>query len=159
VLAIVALAAATALVYRCASTWRPGERVRVLLPAFALTGLLFMLFSKKSYAAYEIFFMYPVIAVAAGPLVRDWALGSGLLLFNVRLRCEPRLWFRLGGNGKPLSAWGHLAQMPVLAGFVALELVLIACYVYLGAMSVRSLRQTVAGATRSSIDSHSASAC
>ncbi len=158
-LALVALGIATAWLYVNAQTMSPATRGRLLLAGLALTGLVFMLFSKKSFTGYVIFVMYPVVLMLVVGMP-DWRARVGFLLaFNTLLVAEPSLWFYLKANGLTLRNWLQTGNASAALGFAALDVALIGCYVYLAWLSVRSVRSTVAGAISSRNSSQSATAC
>jgi hypothetical protein len=135
------------------------DRRTVLLAGLALTGLVFMLFSKKSFTGYVIFVMYPVVLVLVRGLPNLTACAGFLLGFNALLVVEPSLWFHLGGNHSHLRAWFASVGGPVVTGFVLVDVALVACYVYLAWLSVRGLQRTADGAMSSRNSSQSATAC
>ena len=159
ILSVTALALATAWLYARARKLLPQERHKLLLAGLALTGLVFMLFSKKSFTGYVVFVMYPIVLVLARGLANLSTTVRFLLGFNVLLVVEPSLWFHLGGNQWHLRAWSTAAGAPVVTGFVLLDVALIACYVYLAWLSVRGVLRTEDGAMPSRNSSQSASAC
>ena len=130
-----------------------------LLPAsLMLVALTLMIFSKKSFTGYVIFVMYPVALLLASR--RPGTARSGFLLaFNILLVAEPSLWFRLNGFNGGLREWVDSGGGPVVAAFVCLDLLLLACYVYLAWLSVRSLQTIVDGAMADRKASQSATAC
>ena len=131
----------------------------MLLAGLALTGLVFMLLSKKSFTGYVVFVMYPIVLVLVRGVANPATTVRFLLGFNVLLVIEPSLWFHLGGNHWHLRAWSTAAGAPVVTGFVLLDVALIACYVYLAWLSVRGVLRTEDGAMPSRNSSQSASAC
>jgi len=159
-LALAALGAATMWLYMKARAVPAAARRRLLLAGLALTGLIFMLFSKKSFTGYVIFVMYPVILMLVAG-VADWrARVAFLLAFNALLVAEPSLWFYLEANGLTLRQWLlESGSVSAVLGFAALDVALLACYVYLAWLSVRGVRTTVAGAMSSKNSSQSATAC
>jgi hypothetical protein len=158
-LALAALGATTVWLYVKAQTMPPASRRRLLLAGLALTGLIFMIFSKKSFTGYVIFVMYPVVLMLVMG-VADWRARVGFLLaFNALLVAEPSLWFYLKANGLTLRSWLHIGNVPAALGFATVDLALLACYVYLAWLSVRGVRRTVAGAISSRNSSQSATAC
>jgi hypothetical protein len=135
------------------------QRPLPLLPALALLGLVFMLFSKKSFAGYTVFFMYPmIVTLMAGSAAVRGRLGF-LLAFNTLLAVEPSLWLQLTNYGKPLR--DLLAGDTGLAAvaFILIDLALVISYVYLAWLSVRCVQRTVDGATTPRSASQSATAC
>jgi hypothetical protein len=154
-----ALALTTIWLYVRVRGLQAQDRRTVLLAGLALTGLVFMLFSKKSFTGYVIFVMYPVVLVLVRGVTNMPARVIFLLGFNVLLVVEPSLWFHLGGNHSALRAWFTTVGGPVVAGFVFLDAALIACYVYLAWLSICGLRRTADGAMSSRNSSQSATAC
>jgi len=158
-LALVALGVTTVWVYLKARSLSPQNRRNLLLAGLALTGLVFMLFSKKSFTGYVIFVMYPVILMLVCGVAERRARVAFLLAFNVLLVAEPSVWFHLKGNGLALRTWLQTGNSTAVLGFVALDSALLACYVYLAWLSVRGVRTMAAGAMRSKNSSQSATAC
>jgi len=123
-----------AAVLLCALTWLylqarllPSQRrSQLVLSGLSFIGLLFMLVSKKSPPAYAVFFLYPAIVMCVLGLrslrVQSWFLFG----FNLLLVLEPALWVRVG-NWRSLSDWLALAR-GTGAGFIAVELMLLAGY-------------------------------
>lgn len=140
-------------------TVSPRSRPRWLPAGLALVGLVLMVFSKKSFTGYILFVMYPLVLMLVAGVANVRIRTGFLLAFNVLLVAEPTLWFRLGGYNRSLREWlaggGGLAAM----GFVGIDLVLLACYVYLGWLTVRWVDRNVAGATADKNASQSATAC
>jgi hypothetical protein len=158
-LALVALGATTVWLYMKAQMMSPASRRRLLLAGLALTGTIFMLFSKKSFTGYVIFVMYPVLLMLVIGLA-DWRARVGFLLaFNVWLVAEPSLWFYFKANGLTLRNWLQTGNVAAALGFAAFDATLLAFYVYLAWLSVRAVRTTVAGAISSRNSSQSATAC
>ncbi len=119
-----------------------AQRPRLLLPGLVLLGIVFMLFSKKSYTGYAVFFLYPATSVLVSG-VRSLRGGCAFfLLFNVLLVSEPSLWFQMGGYGRALSSWLKSAADRAPDEFVLLDACLIACYVFIAWLSVQCLRQS-----------------
>ena len=135
------------------------DRQTLLLTGLALTGLIFMLFSKKSFTGYVIFVMYPIVFVLVRGLTNLPARVSFLLGFNALLVVEPSLWFHLEGFHSSLHTWFATVGGPAVTGFVLLDVALIACYVYLAWLSIRGVLLTVDGAISSRNSSQSATAC
>src|SRR5262249_38737427 len=78
---------ATAVIWIYVKVWKqpPTTRARLLMPALALVGMTFMVFSKKSFTGYALFFLYPAIAVLVqGARDLRWCVAF-LLVFNVLL--------------------------------------------------------------------------
>jgi hypothetical protein len=146
-LLLVTLAAMTAWLYAQARRLPPQARSRLLVLGIAATGLTFMLFSKKSNTAYAVFFMYPTILVLVTYLKETRALVGFLLAFNVLLVAEAPLWWLLSANDLPLATWLHQEKNHAVAsGFILIDLMLIACYVYLARLSIRCVREEMAHA-------------
>jgi hypothetical protein len=159
VLALGALGAATLWIYLRARTLSPQQRAKLLPLAIALTGLVFLVFSKKSYTGYAVFFMYPLmVALSIGTRRLAGRVGFSIV-FNALLATEPSLWFRLGGNSQTLQEWLQTGGGTATAGFILLDLALLACYVWLAWLSVCSIRRMTDGAMRSRNSSQSATAC
>jgi hypothetical protein len=158
-LALAALMATTAWLYWRTRGFPTVDRPRLLFAGVALTGLVFMLVSKKSFTGYAIFFMYPLVLVLVVGLASLRARVAFLLAFNVLLAAEPSLWFHLRGYDRPLSVWLHGPDGLAARGFVLIDLTLIACYVYLAYLSVRCVQRTVDGAMAPRNASQSATAC
>jgi hypothetical protein len=157
--ALAALGVTTLWLYLNARTLTPRGRQNLVLAGLALTGLVFMLFSKKSFTGYVIFVLYPVILMLVCGVVERRARVAFLLAFNVLLVAEPSVWFYLKGNGLSLRTWLRTGNSAAILGFVALDCALLACYVYLAWLSVRGVRTMAAGAIRSKNSSQSATAC
>jgi hypothetical protein len=147
VLVLAALAATTVWLYLKARAMSAQSRQTLLLSGLALTGLVFMLFSKKSFTVYLIFVMYPVVLMLVTGLSKGRARVAFLLAFNVLLVAEPSLWFHLDGEHWTLRAWLTTGGggMPVV-GFVFMDVALIACYIYLVWLSVRVIGRMAHGA-------------
>jgi hypothetical protein len=158
-LALVALGGTTLWIYLRARRLSPQQRAMLLPLAIALTGLVFLVFSKKSYTGYVVFFMYPLMMALGVGMPRLRTRIGFALAFNALLATEPSLWFRLGGDSKTLPEWLKTGGGPAIAGFVLLDLALLACYVWLAWLSVGSIRRTTAGAMRSRNASQSETAC
>jgi len=132
----------------------------MLLPAgLALTGLILMLFSKKSFTGYVVFVMYPILLMLIAGLARPRARVGFLIGFNMLLVAEPSLWFHLNGWSGGLRSWLAAGGGTSAAGFVCVDLVLLACYVYLAWLSARWVQSTADGATADRKASQSATAC
>ncbi len=159
VVALAALAMTTAWLYAKVRTLDGQHRQTLLLAGLALTGLVFMLFSKKSYTGYVIFVMYPIVLMLVSGVANLRARVSFLLAFNALLVAEPSLWFHLGANRRPLRTWFAMGGGSAAIGFVLLDVALLACYVYLAWLSVRGVQRTVNGAIVSRNASQSATAC
>ena len=135
------------------------QRATALPVALALTGVVFLLVSKKSYTGYAAFVMYP-IGAALGIGLRSLRARVGfLLVFNALLATEPSLWFHLGGFKGTLQEWLAAGGGSAAAGFILVDVALLACYVWVAAVSVGCIRRTSDGAMTSSNASHSATAC
>jgi hypothetical protein len=159
VLTLAALGATTVWLYIKAQTMSPASRRQLLLAGLALTGLIFMLFSKKSFTGYVIFVMYPVVLMLVLG-VAEWRTRVAFLLaFNVLLVVEPSLWFYLKANGLTLRSWLQTGNVAAALCFAALDVALLACYWYLAWLSIRAVRTTAAGAISSKNSSQSATAC
>ena len=157
-LALAALGGTTLWIYLRARTLSPRQRATLLPVAIALTGLVFLVFSKKSFTGYAVFFMYPLI-VALGVGMRPLVSRVGFwVVFNALLATEPSLWFRLGGNSETLGDWLKAGRVATV-GFVLLDVALLACYVWLTWLSIGSIRRTTAGAMRLRNASQSETAC
>ena len=137
----------------------PRNRPRWLPAGVALVGLILMLFSKKSFTGYVVFVMYPVVLMLVAGLANARVRTGFLLAFNVLLVVEPTLWFRLGGFNQTLRAWLAGGGGGAALGFVCVDLALLACYVYVGWLTVRWVDRNVAGATADRKASQSATAC
>ena len=142
--AVLVLAGALLWIYRQAGAVAPQARARLLAPGLALTGLLFMLLSKKSNSGYEVFFMYPAILTLCVSVTSTLARGVFLLLFNVLLVTEPSLWFRVG-KYQALSAWLQESGRAAAPAFALLDLALVGCYAYLAWLSLKTLQFSVRG--------------
>jgi hypothetical protein len=131
-------------IYRRVDPLPASMRARLLPAALALTGLVFMLLSKKSITGYALFFMYPAILMLCltGGSLRHRA--GFLLTFNVLLAVEPSLWFRIG-RWRALSNWLAEAGGATATGVVVLELALLAAYGYLAWLSVAYIQRTGRG--------------
>jgi hypothetical protein len=157
-LTLVALATSTMWLWLNARRLPTSARQRLLLAGLALTGLVFMLFSKKSFTVYVVFVLYPIVLMLVSG-VTDWrARVSFLTLFNLLLVVEPSFWFYLEGNQWSLRTWLAMGGGVAAAGFVLLDVALLTCYVYLAWLSVRGVRRTVEGAMDSRNLSQSATA-
>ncbi len=144
VLAVLVLAGALLWIYRQAAALAPPARARLLAPGLALTGLLFMLVSKKSISGYEVFFMYPAVLTLCVSVTSTLAREVFLLVFNVLLVAEPSLWFRVG-RYQTLSAWLRESGGPAAPAFALLDLALVGCYAYLAWLSLKTLQFSVRG--------------
>lgn len=145
-LVLVTLATTAVWLYLRARAMAAQSRQTLLLAGLALTGLVFMLFSKKSFTGYIIFVMYPVVLMLVSG-VSTWRARVGFLLaFNVVLAAEPSVWFHLGGDRWTLRNWLAMGGGAAAAGFVLLDVALIACYVYLAWQSVRVITRMADGA-------------
>lgn len=137
----------------------PQHRLRLLPAGLALAGLVLMCFSKKSYTGYVVFVMYPLVLMLVAGLANSRARVGFLITFNVLLVAEPSLWFHLDGFNRTLRTWLANGGGMAALGFVCVDLALLACYVYVGWLSVRWVRSTVDGATAAKNASQSATAC
>ena len=153
-LALAALGVTTAWLYMVARTMSVHDRRALLFAGLALTGLVFMLFSKKSITGYVIFVMYPIALMLVSGMATVRARVGFMLVFNVLLVAEPSLWFHLEGYHWPLRTWFAMGGGSAAAAFVLLDLALLACYVYVAWLSVRAVRRTQA-ARRVTIDGSS----
>ncbi len=158
-LALAALAAATAWLYLKSRSLAPRDRHTLLLAGLALTGLVFMVFSKKSFTGYLLFVMYPIVLTLVTNTTDAGGRVGFLLFFNASLVAEPTLWFRLQGDNISLRAWFGTGSGATVVGFVLLDVALVACYVYLGWLSVRGVERMAEGAIDSTNASQSAVAC
>jgi hypothetical protein len=158
-LALAALGGTTLWIYLRARRLSPQQRAMLLPLAIALIGLVFLVFSKKSYTGYVVFFMYPLMMALGVGMPRLRTRIGFALAFNALLATEPSLWFRLGGDSLTLQEWLQVGRGAAIAGFVLLDLALLACYVWLAWLSVGSIRRTTAGAMRSRDASQSETAC
>ncbi|MEP7242649.1 MAG: hypothetical protein ABI885_03080 [Gammaproteobacteria bacterium] len=128
--AILALGSAVLWLFVRATRMPISARPRMLMPALALVGLVFMLLSKKSFTGYALFFLYPaILTLVLSVRDRRW-LAAFVLLFNTLLAAEPSLWFHLG-NFHALSDWLATSPGAGLYGFLIVDLALVACYAYL----------------------------
>jgi hypothetical protein len=134
----------------------PAQRRELLFAGLALVGLTFMLVSKKSFTAYTVFFMYPVILVLVRSGPKPLLLQGFLLLFNVVLAVEGNIWFRLGGDNLPLGRWLPNVAPQVATGFVVMDLLLVSSYLYLAYLAVASIRRAGSGMASSSLTQSSA---
>ena len=159
VLALTALGVTTAWLYIGSRMLAARDRRTLLFAGFALTGLIFMLFSKKSITGYVIFMMYPIVLMLVSGMATVRARIGFLLVFNAILVAEPSLWFHLEGWRWPLRTWFAMGGGSAATAFVALDLALLACYVYVVWLSIRCVRRTVAGAIASKNVSQSRTAC
>jgi hypothetical protein len=153
------LALTTAWFYMKTRGLPPRSRQTLLLAGLALTGLVFMLFSKKSFTGYMVFVMYPVILMLVVG-VADWRARAGwLLVFNALLAVEPSLWFYMKASAWSLRTWFAIGGGASAASFLLVDLALLACYVYLTWLSVRCVESMADGAIAFRNTSHSATAC
>jgi hypothetical protein len=158
-LALGALAAATLWLYLKTRTVAPKDRQAFLIFGLALTELVFVLFSKKSFTGYVLFAMYPLVLVLV-TAVPGWRGRVGfLLLFNVLLAVEPSLWFYLDDKQRSLHTWLAAGGGKAAVAFALLDATLLACYVYLGWLSVRGVERMADGAMTSRNPSQSLTAC
>ena len=158
-LALSVLAITTGWLFLRTRALPPEKRQALLLTALALIGLVFMIFSKKSFTGYLLFVMYPItLALITGAPNPRFRVGF-MLAFNVLLVAEPTLWFRLEGNMLTLRGWFAAGSTSVVLGFVLLDVVLIACYVYVAWLSVRGIEKIADGAIATTNASQSATAC
>jgi hypothetical protein len=140
-LAVLALGATTLWLYLKVRQAPAPQRLNLLLPGLALTELVFMLVSKKSFPGYILFCMYPVTLVMVIGVPGYFRRVAFFSMFNVLLALESSLWFYLGGDNKVLSAW--LQESGFGAGiqfFLAVDLTLIAAYVWLAWVAAGWLR-------------------
>lgn len=158
-MALLALAAATGWLYLKARALPPRDRHTLLLAGLAFTGLVFMLFSKKSFTGYLLFVMYPIVLTLVANTTAARARVGFMLCFNSLLVAEPTLWFRLQGDNISLRAWLATGSTTAVVGFVLLDVALVACYVYLGWLSARGVERIAAGAMAATNASQSATAC
>jgi hypothetical protein len=158
-LLLAALGGTTVWLYLRVRGLSPRQRAILLPGALALTGVVFMLFSKKSFTGYSVFIMYPITAVLCVSITSLRARLGFLLAFNALLSTEPSLWFRLGGFRGSLQEWLKAGGGMTAAGFVLVDLALLACYVWVAWVSVRWIQRTTDGAMTSRNSSQSATAC
>lgn len=127
----------SAVVWLLVKAWKlpPESRLRWLMPALTLIGVTFMLFSKKSFTGYALFFLYPAMLVLAQSIQRAHWRTAFVLAFNVLLAAEPSAWFYLGGDGRGLGAWLATGHATALYAFVLVDIALIACYAYVAVLS------------------------
>jgi hypothetical protein len=156
---LASLAIAFAWLFFRIRTVPPEGRPRLLPAGLALVGLVLMCFSKKSFTGYVVFVMYPLVLMLMSGLGSARARTGFLLAFNVLLVAEPTLWFRLGGFNRPLRAWFAGGGGMGAIGFVCVDIALLACYVYLGWLTIRWVEGNVAGATADRKASQSVTAC
>jgi hypothetical protein len=159
ILAVTALALTIAWLYIRASGLPARNRRTLLLAGLALTGLVFMVFSKKSFTGYVIFVLYPIVYVLVSRVAGSRTRIGFLLVFNALLVAEPSLWFHLEGFHWPLRTWFKTVGGPVVTGFTLLDVALLSCYVYLAWLSVREVQRTADGEMTSRNSSQSATAC
>jgi hypothetical protein len=118
------------------------RRPTLVFAGLALLGSLFMLVSKKSYTGYAVFFMYPATLMLLSGLRRPRTSLYFLFVFNTLLVIEPTLWFRFGGNGRTLLEWiPELGLFPASA-FLASEVALLGCYLFLVILSIRRVTES-----------------
>jgi hypothetical protein len=158
-LLLAALAITTLWLYVKARVMSAQGRQALLLAGLALTGLVFMLFSKKSFTGYVIFVMYPVILMLVAGVTNPRARIGFLLAFNALLAVEPSVWFFLKADLLTLRTWFAMGGGAAALSFVLLDLALMACYVYLAWLSVRGVDRMAEGAMSSRNASQSATAC
>jgi hypothetical protein len=140
-LALLVLAATTAWLYLKVRQTPAPQRLNLLLPGLALTELVFMLVSKKSFPGYILFCMYPLMLVMVIGIPDYFRRVAFFSMFNVLLALESSLWFYLGGDNKMLSAWLQESGFgPGIQFFLAVDLTLIACYAYLAWVAAAWLR-------------------
>jgi hypothetical protein len=158
-LTLLALGAALGWLFLRTRTVSASKRPMLLPAGLALTGLILMLFSKKSFTGYVVFVMYPIVLMLIAGVARPRARVGFLIGFNALLVAEPSLWFHLNGWSGGLRSWLAAGGGTSAAGFVCVDLVLLACYVYLAWLSVRWVQSTVDGAMADRKASQSATAC
>jgi hypothetical protein len=156
---LVALGATTLWLFLRIRALTPRQRAVALPVALALTGVIFLLVSKKSYTGYAVFVMYPIVATLGIGLQSVRARVGFLLTFNTLLATEPSLWFHLGGFKGTLRQWLAAGGGAAAAGFILVDVALLACYVWVAWVSVGCIRRMTDGAMTSSNASHSATAC
>jgi hypothetical protein len=156
---LAALAVTTLWLFLRIRTLTPRQRSSALPVALALTGVVFLLVSKKSYTGYAAFIMYPVIVALELGLRSLRARVGFLLAFNALLSTEPSLWFHLGGYKGTLQQWLAAGGGPAAKAFIIIDVALLACYVWVAWVSVRCIQRTTDGAITSSNASQSATAC
>ncbi len=140
-------------------TLTPQLRAAALPVALALTGVAFLLISKKSYTGYAVFVMYPIVATLGIGLQSLRARVGFLLIFNALLATEPSLWFHLGGFKGTLQQWLATGGGAAAAEFIPVDVALLACYVWVAWVSVGCIRRTTDGAMSSRNASQSVTAC
>lgn len=145
-LALLALLGSIAWLYVRARSLPVRDRPQLVSACIALTGVVFMLVSKKSFAYYSVFFMYPAILMVVRGMPGRAGRIAFLLLFNVLVSAEASLWFHLkafGAADVSLSAWLQATDRRTAFGMLLVDVVLIACYVWLAYLTVRCVRQGV----------------
>jgi hypothetical protein len=143
VLGLLALGAFVGWLYLRSRQTTRAERVTLLLPALALMQVIFMLVSKKSFPGYILFAMYPLMLVTVVAVPGNLRRVLFFWVFNTLLALESSLCFYLGGDNKPLSGWVRERGFDLpLEAFLAVDIILIACYAYLAWVAVECLRRT-----------------
>jgi len=137
--ALLALGATTVWLYIKARRAPESTTRWLLVPGLALTQLVFMLVSKKSFTVYALFCMYPLIVVLLQGLTDYRRRVAFFVVFNILLAMESSLWFHLGGNNKALSAWLYERHDTGILFFLAVDLALIVGYAYLAWLAIRLL--------------------
>lgn len=149
-LALGALAITTAWLYLKARALGEKDRRALLFAGLALTELIFLLFSKKSFTSYALFALYPLVLVFVSA-VADWRARVGFLfLFNCVMTVEPSLWFLLEGNRWSLRTWFAMGGGKAAVAFALLDATLLCCYAYLAWLSASAIEKIAGGATTGS---------
>jgi hypothetical protein len=108
-----------------------------------LLALTFMLVSKKAYPGYLVMFFFPLCATAARYARRWWSVML-FALFGLVAVLEPSLWFRLLGahalHEVVIAVINHQTTPAYLGAFLAVEVVLLGCYVVYDLLAWRALR-------------------
>jgi len=138
--ALLALGATTVWLYLQARRVPAPRRPDLLVAGLALTQLVFMLVSKKSYTVYAVFCMYPMMAVLLLGIADYRRRVAFFVAFNILLAVEPSLWFHLGGSNKVLSKWLLERHDMEVQLFLAADLLLVVAYAYLAWLAIRLLR-------------------
>jgi hypothetical protein len=144
-LAFLGLLATIAWLYMRARCLPAEERPKLVSAGIALLGVVFMLVSKRSFAYYSVFFMYPATLMVVRGMAGRGAQIAFLLVFNVLLSVESSLWFHLkafGATDVSLSAWLQAPDRHSAFGMILIEVALIACYAWVLVLSVRCVEYT-----------------
>jgi hypothetical protein len=137
----------------------PTQRATALPLALALTGVVFLLISKKSYTGYAVFVLYPITVVLGIGMRSLRARVAFLIAFNALLATEPSMWFHLGGFMGTLQEWLNAGGGSKALTFVLVDVALLACYAWVAWLSVRCILRTTDGAMTSNSSSQSETAC